>query len=55
MKEKTLKEYLKEKQIELNETIIQKLCEKKEDPTVELRQLDIVTEVINICESRNRY
>lgn len=54
MKEPKLKEYLKNKESELKEEIIRKMSNNL-DANIELRLLGLVQNIINICESRNRY
>lgn len=49
-----LKKYLKTKEKELNEQIVKQYGE-GENPESELKQLDIIQTIINICESRNKY
>lgn len=55
MEKLELKNYLKNKEHELNEIIVKKLTETHEDTTLEKQELKIIKEIINICESRNRY
>lgn len=55
MEKLALKTYLKNKEVELNQIIIKKLSETKEDASNEMSQLEIIKTIINICESRNKY
>lgn len=49
-----LKNYLQNKEKELSNKIIKNAIEEKSS-VFEIKQLEIIKEVINICESRNRY
>ena len=54
MKKLELKNYLKDKEKELINKVIKNTAEEKSS-IIEFKQLEIIREVINICESRNRY
>lgn len=49
-----LKNYLQNKEKELSNKIIKNAIE-KQSSVIEIKQLEIIKEIINICESRNRY
>ena len=49
-----LKNYLQNKEKELSNKIIKNAIEEKSS-AFEIKQLEIIKEIINICESRNRY
>ena len=49
-----LKNYLKSKEKELSDRIIKNAIENKSSD-IEFKQIEIIKDIINICESRNRY
>ncbi len=54
IKKLELKNYLQNKEKELINKVIKNTAEEKSS-VIEFKQLEIIREVINICESRNRY
>lgn len=49
-----LKNYLLNKEKDLNEKIIKNMLEQK-NSEIEFKQLEVIKDIIAICESRNKY